>query len=96
MITRGVGDIKGIRRVNTRPGPVTESSGLLALYRLATEKDSLQKKLAWVRRQQDQTEKRLSEIAQTMQAVKKTVEARTNRELASDVHSDPHNTRITY
>ena len=79
MIIRGISDIKGIRRLNTRPGPVTESSGLLKMYRLAAEKDNLLKKLAWVRRQQEQAEKRLAEIASTIQAVKQVVEERASR-----------------
>ncbi len=96
MITRGVSDIRGMRGLNTRPGPMTESSGLLQLYRLAAEKDNLLKKLAWIRRQKDQTEKRLSEIASTMQAVKKVVEDKANRELVSNAHPEGRRTLIEY
>ncbi len=66
MIIKGVSDIKGIRGMNVRPGPLRESKALLELYQLATEKDHLMKKLQWVMRQKDQTEKRLSEIAHTV------------------------------
>ncbi|MGB8345525.1 MAG: hypothetical protein WCD86_11615 [Ktedonobacteraceae bacterium] len=96
MIARGISDIKGIRRVNTRPGPITESSGLLKLYLLAAEKDTVQKKLAWVGRQQEQAEKRLSEIAHTMQTVKKSVEEIAGRESTSNAHTRSHTTFIEY
>lgn len=80
MITKGASDIRGIRSLNTRPGPITESSGLLKLYQLSAEKDNLMKKLEWVKRQEDQTKKRLSEIAHAMHTVKKTVEERSRKE----------------
>ena len=80
MITKGVSDIRGVRSLNTRPGPITESSGLLKLYQLSAEKDNLMKKLGWVKRQEDQTAKRLSEIAHAMHMVKNTVEERAKRE----------------
>ncbi len=96
MLTRGVSDIRGIRGLNTRPGPMTESSGLLKLYRLAAEKDNLLKKLSWVRRQQDQTDKRLSEIASAMQKVKKVVEDKATKELISNSHPELRHTRIEY
>ena len=96
MITRGVSDIRGIRSLNTRPGPITESRGLLKLYQLAAEKDNLMKKLAWVKQQEDQTEKRLSEIAHAMHTVKKTVEERAKREPASDSHAGFRGTFIKY
>ncbi len=96
MITRGVSDIKGIRRANTRPGPITESSGLLKLYLLATEKNNVQKRLNWVGRQKDQAEKRLSEIAHTMQAVKKIVEEQANKEQTSSPLARSHTTFIEY
>ncbi len=95
MLTKGVSDIRGVRGLHTRPGPVTESSGLLRLYRLAVEKDGLLKKQAWVRRQQEQTEKRLAEIASTMQTVKQLVEERSDREPSSPTRSGSR-ARIEY
>ena len=80
MITKGASDIRGIRSLNTRPGPITESSGLLKLYQLSAEKDNLKKKLEWVKRQDDQAKKRLSEIAHAMHAVKKIVEEKSKKE----------------
>ena len=96
MITKGVSDIRGISSLNTRPGPITESKGLLKLYQLAAEKDNLMKKLEGVKRQKDQTEKRLSEIAHSMHTAKKTVEEKVKREAASNSHSGFHNTLIKY
>jgi hypothetical protein len=96
MIPKGLSDIKGIRGLNTRPGPITGSNELLRLYRLAAEKDNLMKKLEWVKRQKDQTEKRLSEIAHSMHTAKKTVEEKVEREAASNSHSGFGSTLITY
>jgi hypothetical protein len=96
MIIKGASNIKGIRSLNTRPGPITESKGLLKLYLLAAEKDNLGKKLEWVKQQKDQTEKRLSEIAHTMHAVKKTVEERAKREPISHSTSELRRTLIKY
>jgi hypothetical protein len=92
MIIKGVSDIRGMRGVNTRPGPLKESDALLELYQLATEKDHLMKKLQWVRRQKEQTEKRLSEIAYTVQVVEK----RRKREPTSTSHSEVRSTFIEY
>lgn len=80
MITKGASDIRGVRSLNTKPGPITESSGLLKLYQLSAEKDNLMKKLEWAKRQEDQAKKRLSEIAHAMHTVKKTVEERIKKE----------------
>ena len=96
MITKGVSDIRGIHSLNTRPGPITESSGLLKLYQLAAEKDNLLKKLEWVKRQKDQTEKRLSEIVHAMHTVKKTVEERSKREPTLDANPRLLNAFIKY
>ncbi|MBU2578182.1 MAG: hypothetical protein ABH867_02440 [Patescibacteria group bacterium] len=80
MITKGVSDIRGIRSINTRPGPITESSGLLKLYQLAAEKDNLLEKVKWVERQKTRVMKRLSEIARGMNMMKRVVEERSKRE----------------
>jgi hypothetical protein len=74
MIAKGVGEVRGIHSLNTRPGPLTESKAFLRLYQLAAEKDNLMKKIEWVRRQKNQTEKRLSEIIHMIRAVEVRVE----------------------
>ena len=96
MIIKGASAIKGIRSLNTRPGPVTESGGLLKLHQLAAEKENLLKKLEWIQAQKDQTERRLTEIARAMRSVEKTIGARTKRESAPNSHSATHSTFITY
>ncbi len=96
MITKGASAIRGIRSLNTRPGPITESSGLLKLHQLAAEKENLMKKLEWIQAQKDQTEKRLSEIAHAMHAVEKTIEERAKRESASNSNSGVRSTFIKY
>lgn len=80
MIAKGASDIRGVHSLNTRPGPITESSGHLKLYQLAAERDNLMKKLEWVKRQNDQTKRRLSEIAHGMHMMKKVVERRAKAE----------------
>jgi hypothetical protein len=92
MIIKGVSDIRGMRDVKTRPGPLRESDALLALYQFAAEKDHLMKKLLWVRRQKDQTEKRLSEIAYTAH----TIEHRRKKESTSTPHSEFRSAFIEY
>ena len=80
MITKGASDIRGVRSLNTRPGPITVSRGFLKLYQLAAEKDNLMKKLEWVKRQDDQTKRRLSEIDHGMHTMKKVVEEKARKE----------------
>jgi predicted nuclease with TOPRIM domain len=92
MIAKGVSAIRGIRSLNTRRGPITESSGLLKLHQLAVEKESLMKKLEWIKGQKDQTERRLSEIAHAMHAL----EEGAKRELASNSNSGFRSTSIKY
>jgi hypothetical protein len=92
MIIKGVSDIRGIRRLHMRPGSSRKSGELLELYQLSTENDHLQKKLQWVRRQKDQTEKRLSEIAYAAHLI----ERRGQNKAATVVQSQVHTTFLEY
>jgi hypothetical protein len=92
MIIKGVSDIRGIHRLHTRPGSSRESDALLELYQLATENDHLQKKLQWVRRQKNQTENRLSEIAHAAHLVEK----RRQNKATANVQPELHNTFLEY
>ena len=94
MRTRGASAIKGIRSLNTLPGPITESGGLLKLHQLAAEKEKLLKKLEWLQAQKDQTEKRLAEIARAKQTHEKAISEKTRTE--SGGNAAPHSTFITY
>jgi hypothetical protein len=96
MITKGVSDIRGIHSLNTRPGPITESSGLLKLYQLSAERDNLLKKLEWVKRQSDQAKRRLSEINHGMHTMKRVVEERSKREPTLDANPRSRNAFINY
>lgn len=96
MITKGVSHIGGIRSIQSRPGQITESGGLLKMHQLAVEKESLLKKLAWIKGQKDQTEKRLSEIALTMQAIEKRTEHIAKRESLSSTPTQFRNAFIEY
>ena len=92
MIARGASDIRGIRSLTTRPGSINESNKFLKLYQLAAEKENLQKKVVWVKRQKDQAEKRLAEIAYAVHEV----EARAKRETASLSHAGFRSMFIEY
>ncbi len=96
MKIRGVSEIRGVRGLNTRPGPITESSGLLKLHQLAAEKENLIKKLDWIQGQKNQTEKRLAEIGRAMDAVEQAVEQRAKREPVSTSPAGFHGTFIKY
>jgi len=96
MITKGVSDIKGVHSLNTKPGPITESSGHLKLYQLAAERDNLMKKLVWVKQQGDRTKRRLSEIAHGMHMMKRVVEERSKRESTLNANPGLRNAFIRY
>jgi septal ring factor EnvC (AmiA/AmiB activator) len=87
MISKGVSDLRGVRCLTTRPGPITESSGLLKLHQLATEKENLLKKLALIQGQKDQTEKRLAEIARAMSTVEQAVREKARKQPTSTSHA---------
>lgn len=96
MITKGTSDIRGVHSINTRPGPLTEATGLLKLYLLAAEKENLMKKLEWVKRQKDQAGRRLSEIFHAMHTIEKVVEERTKNQPVSNPNSRFHSLPIKY
>ena len=96
MRTRGASAIKGIRSLNTRPGPISESGGLLKLHQLAAEKENLLKKLEWIQAQKDQTEKRLTEIARATHAIEKTLREKAKRESITNATAALHDTFISY
>ncbi len=87
MITKGVSDLRGVHSLNTRPGPITESSGLLKLHQLASEKENLLKKLARIQGQKEQTEKRLAEIARAMIIIEQAVEGKIREQPTSTSHA---------
>jgi len=96
MITKGVGDIRGVRSLNTRPGPITESNGLLKLYQLSAEKANIMKKLEWVERQNDQAKRRLTEIAHGMHTMKRVVEEKAKKEPVLNSNSGFRGVSIKY
>lgn len=66
MIPKGTGDIRNLRSLNTRPGPVTEGDAFRRLYLLACEKFGLEKKKRFGERQARQAAKRLAEVKMQM------------------------------
>lgn len=96
MITKGASDIRSLHSINTRPGPLTEATGLMKLYHLAAEKENLEKKLEWVKRQKEQVERRLSEILHGMHMIKKVVEERTKNQPVPNPNSKFRNMSIKY
>jgi len=92
MIPKGLGDIKGLRSINHKRGPMTKTSGFLSLYQLSVENDSLTQKIAWIDRQKDQSEKRLSWVTQAIH----TIEEKTHKELTSNAHAQVRHPFIKY
>ncbi len=79
MTPKGVSDIRGLRALTTSPGLISESKTHLKLYHLSAEKAHLQRKRGWIRRQDEQTEKRLADITQAIHRI----EERARREPSS-------------
>ena len=71
MITKGMGDIRTSQTIKTRPGPLTEESLLLRLYKLASQKANLQKKKEWAERQRMQAIRHLIDIQREIGKLKK-------------------------
>ena len=71
MIPKGIGDIRSLHTVNTRPGPMTEKGVLLRLYKLASEKANFQNKKEWAERQRVQAIRHLIDIQREMGKLKK-------------------------
>lgn len=66
MIPKGTGDVRSLRSLNTRPGPITEGDAFRRLYLLACEKSGLEKKKRFGERQVRQASKRLGEVKMQM------------------------------
>jgi len=71
MISKGIGDIRSIHSINTRPGPMTEKTVLLQLYKLASQKANFQKKKEWAERQRIQAIRHLVDIQREIGKLKK-------------------------
>lgn len=71
MITKGIGDIRSLHTINTRPGPMTEKDLLLRLYKLASQKANFQKKKEWAERQRFQAIRHLIDIQREMGNLRK-------------------------
>lgn len=70
MIPKGAGDVRNLRSLNTRPGPITEGDAFRRLYLLACEKSGLEKKKRFGERQVRQASKRLGEVKMQMMKLK--------------------------
>lgn len=71
MIPKGIGDIRSLHTVNTRPGPMTEKDLMLKLYKLASQKANFQKKKEWAERQQFQAVRHLTDIQREIGRLRK-------------------------
>lgn len=71
MIPKGIGDIRSLHTLNTRPGPMTEKTALLQLYKLASQKANFQKKKEWAERQRIQAIRHLVDIQREIGKLKK-------------------------
>ena len=73
MVPKGAGSIRGVHSLNTRPGAQSQSDILRRMYILACEEEHLKKKTEWLKRQKDQTLRRLGEIWHAMGFLKNRV-----------------------
>lgn len=71
MIPKGIGDVRSLHTINTRPGPLTEKGLLLQLYKLASQKANFQKKKEWAERQRVQAIRHLGDIQRQIGMLKK-------------------------
>lgn len=71
MITKGIGDIRSLHTVNTRPGPLTEQGVLLRLYKLASQKANFVKKKEWAERQRFQAVRHIGDVQREIGKLKK-------------------------
>lgn len=71
MIPKGIGDIRTSQTIKTRPGPLTEESLLLRLYKLASQKANFQKKKEWAERQRFQAIRHLIDVQGQISMLKK-------------------------
>lgn len=73
MIPKGAGSIRSLHSLNTRPGAQSQPDILRRMYILACEKAHLENKTEWLKRQGDQTVRRLVEIGHAMGFLKNRV-----------------------
>lgn len=73
MIPKGAGSIRSLHSLNTRPGAQSQPDILRRMYILACEEDHLKNKAEWLKRQKDQTLRRLGEIWNAMGFLKSKV-----------------------
>ena len=73
MIPKGAGSIRSLHSLNTRPGAQSQPDILRRMYILACEKAHLENKTEWLKRQGDQTIRRLGEIGHAMGFLKNRV-----------------------
>lgn len=71
MVPKGIGDIRSLHTLNTRPGPMTEKGLLLRLYKLASQKANFQNKKEWAERQRVQSIRHLFDIQREIGKLKK-------------------------
>lgn len=74
MISKGLSDIRGIRSLNTHPGPVKENDAFRRLYFLACERASLEKRKRLGERQTRQASRRLGEVKMQMMKMRSVAE----------------------
>ena len=73
MIPKGAGSMRGLHSLNTRPGAQSQPDILRRMYILACEEKHLENKTEWLKRQKDQTLRRLGEIWNVMGFLKSKV-----------------------
>ncbi|MBU0570393.1 hypothetical protein KKB40_06505 [Patescibacteria group bacterium] len=75
MISKGIGDIRSLQTINTRPGPMTEKSLLLRLFKLASQKANFKNKKEWAERQRAQAIRHLKDTQRHIDTLKRNAAA---------------------
>ena len=96
MISKGAGSIRGLHSLNTRPGAQTQSEILRRMYILACEEENLKNKTEWLKRQKDQTSRRLGEIGHTMGSLKSRVSEKQKETMKGNSGGKFNSVPLTY
>ena len=77
QMQKSLGDIKTMRSINSHRGPMTVEAAFLQLHSLAKEKHRMEKEAQFWERKSRQIRKRLEEIGQQMESLKKIAKSTT-------------------
>ena len=96
MIPKGAGSIRSLHSLNTRPGAQSQPDILRRMYILACEKAHLEKKTEWLKRQGDQTVRRLGEIGHALGFLKNRVSEKEKETMKGNPGGKFHSVFLKY